>query len=200
MISSLTGTIKEVSSKYIMIEVNGIGFSVFVPDENAYAINKQTTVATQLNWNQETGPQLYGFTCVTTRTAFNLIISCSGLGPKIGLTLLSQMTAQHFFKAIMLADTKSLSAINGIGTKKAEVMIMQLKEKVAKLALSDITENSDSIALTKIKELTQALGSLSYSRQEVTAAVDYVKGQCTLETSSFDELLRKGLSFLAKRL
>ncbi len=199
MITSLTGIVKEIAPRFIVIDIGGIGFGTWVADEQIFTLGQSTSVIIYFHWNQENGPQLYGFTHQAARVAFCLIISCSGLGPKIGLAVLASMTPQQFFQAIMLADTKALSSINGIGLKKAESMIMHLKDKVAKLSPVD-SQSFQGSRLTTIKEVSDALGSLNYSRQEITAALQYVKEQCEIEKCSFDELLRKGLSFLAKRL
>lgn len=199
MITSLSGTIKYTESQFIVVDVAGVGFGVFVPNDCAFSVGQPASLAIHFHWNQENGPQLFGFMCQPSKSAFSLIISCSGIGPKIALAVLGSMAPQQFFQAILLADVKALSAINGIGAKKAELMIMQLKDKVAKLAPQDLA-NAENSTLSNLKQVSDALSSLNYSRHEVNAALDFVKKSCEIEKSSFDELLRKGLSYLAKRI
>jgi holliday junction DNA helicase RuvA len=197
MITLLSGSIKELAPQSLTLIVGGIGFAVVVPDERLFYLNQDIVLQIYFHWNQETGPQLYGFTSTLARTVFMLIISCSGLGPKMGLAILAQITPEQFLQAIMLADVKALSSITGVGPKKAESMVMQLKDKVAKINPTEV-KTSEGLILSRIKEVADALSSLNYSRTEIAMALDHVKKNCDLETSSFNELLRKALSFLAK--
>lgn len=199
MIETLTGTVECINDQAITLVVAGVGFKLFVPDDTVFSKNQQVSLFVHMSWNQESGPSLFGFTNQNSRDIFCLIISCSGLGPKIGLAILSQMTIDEFINAIVFADIKALSAISGIGPKKAEVMIMQLKDKIVKLPLSMQSQQSDTVNHKVLKDVMDALSSLSYSKHEILAAVEFIKKECKDKTS-FDESLRKGLSFLAKRI
>lgn len=194
----LTGIIKQLSSQFILIDVHGVGYGVSVPSEHAFIKDKPTTVYIYFHFNAEQGIQLFGFEQKHEKIAFSQIISCSGIGPKIGLAILSQISAEQFFQAITLSDHKALSAINGIGQKKAESMIMQLKDKVGKMNL-DFQTSGGTSNIAAIKQVTEALQSLNYSRIEIAQALDHIKEQ-GLQNGTFDEMLRKALSHLAKRL
>lgn len=198
MINFLSGTIKHIAPQVITLDTSGVGFAVSVSDENLFSLNQNVGLFIYFHWNAENGPQLFGFTSELDKNIFMLIISCSGIGPKIALTLQSQMSSEQFLQAIALTDTKALSSISGIGPKKAELIIMQLQNKTSKIT-PDNKKSFESASLTKIRDLTEALTSLNYSRQEISGALDYLKQQNMLETRSFDEILRKVLSFLAKR-
>jgi holliday junction DNA helicase RuvA len=198
MITLLRGTVLSLASQQLTVEVGGIGFAVGVPDERLYTLKQPVEVQVYFHWNQENGPQLYGFSSELAKTVFTLILSVSGIGPKIGLAVLAQINPEHFLQAIALADTKALSSVSGIGPKKAELMIMQLRDKAAKI--SPVQESSEGVVLIKIKEVSQALDSLNYSRSEISAALDFLKKNTSLESASFDELLRKALASLAKRV
>ena len=88
---------------------------------------------TYMHWNQDNGPTLYGFNSILEKTVFLLIISCSGIGPKIGLAVLHHLEPATFVQAIIEENIKVLSSISGIGAKKAEQICVALKHKVAKL-------------------------------------------------------------------
>jgi holliday junction DNA helicase RuvA len=163
-----------------------------------YTLNKETELHVYFHWNQDNGPQLYGFTSESAKAAFMLVISVSGLGPKIGLVLLNTLTPEQLLQALAFGDTKALSSVSGIGPKKAELMIMQLKEKASKLAPL-ATTGTEGVVFVKVKEVSEALVSLNYSRPEISSALDFLKTTASFETASFDELLRKALAFLAKR-
>jgi Holliday junction DNA helicase RuvA len=199
MISLLHGVIKEVGSQSILLDVGGVGFTVFVPDEHAFTLGQKQEVHVYFHWNAEQGPQLFGFTSKLSKTVFSMIISCSGIGPKIGLAALAQLSPESFLQAILLNDIKTLSSLSGIGTKKAEALVVCLKDKVAKLD-SGITSGlgSEAGTLKHFKQVSDALSSLNYSRSEIAGALEFVKKNST-DTSKFDEMLRKALSFLAKR-
>jgi len=197
MISRLVGTVKESEHNYIILDVSGVGFQVYVPDIYAYTQNNQVELCTYLHWNQENGPQIYGFSTPESRVAFGLIISCSGFGPRIGLAILAALTPNQFFEAITLADQKALSAISGVGPKKAENLIVQLKDKIAKLPVK-LGQAGENNTLGAIKQVSEALASLHYTRPEISQALEYVKKNFALESSSFDDILRKSLAYLSK--
>lgn len=197
MISILIGTVKESEQNYIILDVSGIGFQVYVPEIYAYTRGDRVELSTYLHWNQENGPMLYGFSTPESRAAFCLIIACSGFGPRIGLAILAAMTPHQFFEAITLADQKALSAISGVGAKKAENLIMQLKDKIAKLPIK-LAQTGESNTLGVIKQVSEALSSLHYTRPEISQSLEHVKKNFNLESCSFDDVLRKALAYLSK--
>ena len=80
-----------------------------------------------MHWNAENGPSFYGFTTPFDKTVFTHIMQCPGIGPKIALTALASIGASGILEAIQCGDIKRLSSINGVGTKKAEQIILHLK-------------------------------------------------------------------------
>lgn len=198
MISNLVGTVEISENNYIVLSVSGIGFQVYVSDILAFNQNEKISICTYMHWNQETGPQLFGFSNPEARTAFCLIIGCTGFGPRMGLAILASMTPNQFFQAITLADQKALSSISGVGPKKAENLIVQLKDKIAKLPVK-LDQSSEGNTLGIIKQVSEALSSLHYTRQEISQALEHVKKNYTLDSSSFDDALRKALAYLSKR-
>lgn len=128
-----------------------------------------------------------------------MIISCSGIGPKIAVALLNQLAPTTFIKAIANNDISTLSSVNGIGPKKAEHMLVQLRHKITPLLESglDVKDMGDA---GRWKDVSDALGSLNYSRQEVARSMHYLQEQFAGKQASFDELLRHSLSFLSKKI
>ncbi len=153
-----------------------------------------------MHWNQEQGPSLFGFLSELEKTVFLLIISCSGIGPKIALAALGELTPAQFLQAIQEGNTKALSSVSGIGAKKAEQMILNLKDKVTKLIQTQgiIGTSDETNALAQWSNVTQVLQSLNYSKGEIEAAMRYIGKECAGRSLPFDELLRKALSFLSK--
>ncbi|MBA3751457.1 Holliday junction branch migration protein RuvA [Candidatus Dependentiae bacterium] len=198
MISWLHGTVIESSAYALTVDVRGVGYSVTVVDYRLYSPGSTITLYIYFHWNQEQGPHLYGFNDLFSKDIFVAIISCSGCGPKIGLAILSHMKPQEFVQALIMADVKALSKVNGIGQKKAELIIMHLKDKIARFTPQVGVE--EHLSLKKLTQVQGALEALHYKQSEISGALEYVHTNSDIEGSSFDELLRKALSFLAKRL
>lgn len=198
MIARLSGEVVEKGPHGLVLDVHGVGYAVSVVDERLYAIQQTVTLHVYCHWNQENGPQLYAFGDVLSKTVFAHILTCNGCGPKIGLSVLAHMSAKDFLRAITLSDVRALNEVSGIGAKKAELMIMQLKDKVSKIMVTDTGPGND--LLIKIKQVQEALAALRYKPSEISSTLDYLHANEAIEASNIDELLRKGLSFLAKRL
>ena len=111
MITFLEGVIAEKTEKTITLMVHGVGFSLFVAEPQKYIEKKDASFYTYMHWNQEKGPNLFGFETAFERTVFLLIIDCPKIGPSIGLSILSQMRPSHFLEAITSQNEKALSMI-----------------------------------------------------------------------------------------
>ncbi len=202
MFSYIRGTVKGVVENQLTVEVHGVGFSLLVPNPELFQREKEVTVATYLQWNQEQGPTLYGFSNEYEKAIFILVIGCSGIGPKIALLILQHLSPTAFLKAIQTADIKTLSSISGIGPKKAEQLIVQLKHKVTALVdrTWDVGSAEETAMLEQWKNITQVLQSLNYSRQEIDQALSHLSQDAQTGDVAFDVLMRKALSFLAKKV
>lgn len=199
MITSLRGMVRQIYEQSIVLEVNGIGFSINLPRTDSIEREKIIEIEIYMHWNQENGPALYGFSSLFEKKTFLLIISCSGIGPKIGLAFLAKLGAANFVSAIATADVKALSSVTGVGTKKAESLILHLKDKIIKLVDNSINEAGSFHAVSTIKKITDVLNSLNYSRAEVNSALYLLKQEKDFTGASFDLLMRKALSHLAKK-
>ncbi len=199
MLNHVKGTITKVEEQGVVVEVAGIGFSVLVPNAAVFQKGAQTELNIYMHWNQEQGPSLYGFSSLLEKKVFLLIISCSGIGPKIALALLHQMTPTAFVQAITTGNLDALSSVSGIGPKKAEQLMVQLRHKVSQLSTM-MDESVESVDAVRWKDVADALGSLNYSRQEVSRAMQFLHETQAGKPAPFDELFRHALSFLAKRI
>lgn len=198
MLDRISGIVIELSETKACIQVGPICLEITIVSMPTSFLNKEICLYTYLHWNQETGPQLFGFQTATQRSFFLQIIQCSGMGPKIALALLAQMSLQEFIRSITVGDARSLSKVNGIGIKKAEQLIVQLKHKIETLQeLSGTDTNAtQGASVDTFRELAQALNSLHYSRSEINQAIQHVQQKGA--DQSFDQLLRFALSFLSK--
>jgi holliday junction DNA helicase RuvA len=198
MINQLKGFVSEVQESCIVLVVSGIGFGVFVSLPSSFSKNQEILLYTVLHWSQDNGPSLYGFSTSTEKALFELVTGCSGIGPKMGLAILRDLTPQEIVEAVDQEDSSILSKVSGIGVKKAEHMIVYLKHRIASkgIFLGDTVSGGVSL---NWKEVGQALRSLGYSQAEIQGARAFVQKQ-NVDKPSFDELLRAALSFLSKKV
>jgi Holliday junction DNA helicase RuvA len=200
MVDYFVGTIKETQDQEIVLDLGMIGITLQVPSGHCFVKGSSVTLYSYLHWNAENGPSLFGFITPLDRSIFRVIISCSGIGPKIALAILGDLGAQSFLHAISVGDDQMLSKVNGIGKKKAEQIIVQLKHKVATLLESGTIDISDLKESSHFHDVGLALESLNYSRPEIGRAMDYLKKNAKIDKVTFDILLRQALSYLSKQM
>lgn len=198
MIASLTGTINHIENNKITLLQNNIGFEVFCPQALTFSLKEQVTLHTYLHWNQEQGPSLFGFTQSLDKDVFLLIISCSGIGPKMGLSILEQTDATGFLQSIVEENVSQLSKLKSIGTKKAEQLCISLRTKAPKL-LKAHPQLATKTPIGMWNDLQETLTSLNYSTSEIKQTTTILKEELKENSPTFDLLLRKALQILAKK-
>jgi len=176
MIASLNGTLESLGTDHVIVNVNGVGFMVYLPTSVLSvlgAIGEEVRLHTHMHVKED-DISLYGFSSADELQIFETLISVSGLGPKLALAMLSAMSVDQLSMAIATGSTDLLISISGIGKKMADRIVLELKDKIgAGLIAAPVgqmtRENSDVLA---------ALTSLGYSVAEASRAVT------TLPTSS----------------
>ena len=169
MIASLHGTLESLGSDWATINVNGVGFQVYMPTptlSTLVATGKEVHLHTHLVVRED-GATLYGFSTTEELELFQALIGVSGLGPRLALATLSAMNVEQVVTAIATGSVELLTLIPGIGKKMAERLILELKDKIGAGLLAIPTaqlaqENTDVIAV---------LASLGYSVSEASRAV-----------------------------
>ncbi len=197
MIHTIVGAVISSKRQQVNLSMGPISIECAVPDESAFPIGMQKTIFTHLHWNQEQGPSLYGFATEEDRSIFTLVIGCSGVGPRLGLAVLADLGAPGFIEAVQTGNEKMLSQVSGIGAKKAEQMIVQLKHKVQRMIDSGMSIPSSG--QTHFHTVSEALKALNYSRTEVTKALEFVRSNQNDSQPTFDQLMRHALSYLSKQ-
>jgi Holliday junction DNA helicase RuvA len=198
MIDQLQGTIAAVKEKYITLTVSGVGFALHVPQQGDYQPQANAHFYTYLHWHPDNGPSLYGFKSELERRVFLLIIDCPKIGPTIGMNILSQISAGQFIELISTANQTGLSALNGIGEKKAEQLIVELKQKIHKLLKAGDVTIEQQGTFAAWQQLQDVLTSLNYSRQEISKATQYIAEKYTHQ-QPLDVLIRAALAFLSQK-
>ena len=169
MIASLRGTVESLSSDFAIINVNGVGFKVYMPTSvlsTLGTIGEEVKLHTHLHLKEDEAT-LYGFGSADELTLFQTLISVSGLGPKMALATLSAMSVDQVAMAIATGSADLLIRVPGIGRKMADRIVLELKDKIgagliATPAAQLAQENSDVLG---------ALTSLGYSISEASRAV-----------------------------
>ncbi len=174
MISHLTGKVIEIQENFVILDVHGVGYKIFASGETVGKLKNgsETSLWTHLVVKED-ALDLYGFLDKETHDFFKLLITVSGIGPKSALAILNLVAVSTLRKAISKGDPSYLSKVSGIGVKKAEKIVMELKDK---LTLSDeemkgeLQDDADAIG---------ALEALGYSQKEARDALKKVSAEIT---------------------
>ena len=204
MIDFLQGTLFSVEDEYIVIQVNGLGYQVYVPNFNLYQGKENQAVFIYTHhYIREDWMGLFGFQTKEERNLFRLLLSVSGIGPKVALAMMGQVQPAQVIQAIVSEDDKTLMKMQGVGKKTAQRIILDLKDKVKdfpiKGAMPVPEENSriKSADIEKGDELKEALKSLGYHDQEIETAVKRLAE--FIETGTpLEQLIKKSLQILMR--
>ncbi|MBQ3426391.1 MAG: Holliday junction branch migration protein RuvA [Clostridia bacterium] len=193
----IKGTLAARGANHIVVDAGGVGYMIFTPSpEKAPQQGSIVTVYTYLNVRED-AMELYGFLTEEEKRLFMQLISVSGVGPKVGLALLSAASAQSIMTAIITGDTKTLTRAQGVGPKAAKRIILELKDKLdpAELGIDGdegiITEDADAPIMDARAEALSALVVLGYSANDAKNAL--MKLDASMST---EELIKKALAKL----
>jgi Holliday junction DNA helicase RuvA len=194
MIAGLHGKLESLGSEWAIINVNGIGFQVYVPTSilsTLGTIGEEVKLHTHLHLREDNAT-LYGFASVEELGLFQTLIGVSGLGPKLALAMLSTMDVEKLTMAIATDSVDLLTEVPGIGKKMAERLILELKEK---MGAGWLATSAAELAQENIEVVT-ALTSLGYSVAEATCAVTTLSSSSGL---SLEEKIKLALQYFATR-
>lgn len=157
MIYSLKGTVQELNPTSVIIDVNGVGYYVGVSLQTSekLVLGKETFLNIQ-QIIREDAHLLFGFNTISEKELFNLLISVNGVGPVSALIMLSSLSLQEIASAILSGNSLLLQKVKGIGTKTAERIIVDLRDKVQKFNISE--GNISNFVNNKVKD--EALSAL----------------------------------------
>ncbi|MBI1977180.1 MAG: Holliday junction branch migration protein RuvA [Candidatus Omnitrophica bacterium] len=196
MYSYLAGVLTEKSHTSVTIDVNGIGFQLTIPLSTYQKLPEVGGKAKLLTQHivREDAEFLFGFFTEEERSLFKLLMSVSGIGPKLAITVLSGLGLQELKRAIVEGSVTALTAISGIGRKTAERIIVELREKIV---VEGRVEGNSEAWLSKHEVLVQdsirALVSLGYSKQNAKAAIQKVLETRRDGRLDTEELIRESL-------
>ncbi len=206
MIAHLSGTLLSKQATSVILDVGGVGYEVTIPISTFYELDEpgskvQLRIYTHV---REDALLLYGFKTARERELFMRLISVSGIGPKLGITLLSGMSADEMIASIRTNNLARLTLIPGVGRKTAERLVMELRDKIAALSSPELEEElgaKPSVSVTPTEDAVRAdalsaLVNLGYQKSTAEKAINaaIVEG----DDISVESILRRSLRRLAK--
>ena len=196
MIAYLEGKLVEKNPTFLILEVNGVGYSVNIPIStysNLGEIGQMVKVLTHQQVREDE-LKLFGFSTRQEKALFELLISVNGVGPKVALGILSCIPADGFQRSVLQEDLDALTAISGVGRKTAQRLVVELKEKLSKMDLggAEVVTGRDSVVYPAADEAALALMSLGYTKVEAKKALEKVIADAK-EALSVEELIKRAL-------
>jgi Holliday junction DNA helicase RuvA len=193
MIGSLSGKLIEKRPNQVLIDVGGVGYQVQIPFSTFAALgtlHAETTLLIHTHLREDQ-LALYGFATSREKQCFEMLISASGVGPSLALKILSGMSMEDLVPAIRRGDLVQLVRIPGVGKKTAERMVVELRDKLAAI---DVTEAGKPQVRSQLEaDVSSALTNLGYDERSVERAIEKVR---TSADGNFEKLLRDSLQIL----
>jgi Holliday junction DNA helicase RuvA len=201
MITSLRGTLLRKSPTEIVIDVQGVGYGVSIPlstFEVLGELNTSVSLFTFLHVREDT-LQLFGFASEEERSLFKVLISVTGIGPKMAQSILSGISGPELRNAILQGNFAVLTAIPGVGRKLAERLVLELRDKIGKVQAGSSLLASSTEAQTSVRsEALLALTSLGYNRASAERAIKTaIKDDSNVE-ASVEKLIKASLRHAVK--
>ena len=200
MISYIRGRLAAIEESKAVVDVGGVGYGIFMPGRVIAKLPQtgmEVTIHTFLNVKEDS-MQLFGFLSKDDLTVFKQVITVSGIGPKGGLSILSQLSADDLRFAVFSNDVKAISASQGIGKKTAEKLILELKDKLhLEDALNHGQEDQEAGEVSLAGDIQQdaatALTALGYGSAEALRAVRQVP---VTPDTKVEDILKQALKYM----
>ncbi|MCR4594433.1 MAG: Holliday junction branch migration protein RuvA [Clostridiales bacterium] len=196
MIYSVTGTVVDYSPSYVAVDCNGLAFMCNVSESTAgkcAVIGEKVTLLTYLSVRED-AMDLYGFYDKAELDCFKLLITISGVGPKVALAVLSVLTPDNVALSIASGDYKSFTKASGVGAKVAQRIVNELKDKMGDIHVANVTEVAEVMNNSSSAEAVAALTMLGYNQSEASLAVSKIDP--SLDT---EDIIKQALKSLARQ-
>lgn len=205
MIESLKGILLAMEEDFAVIDVSGVGFRLDIPGSTARSlggVGAEVTLLTRLNFNVNEGVfSLFGFATEAERDCFDIFRGISGIGPKKGLMILSQIEIAAFATAILTNDLNYLSKLKGVGKKTAERLVVELREKMVPYTAGPVAPGGESAGMPhlpaappNIRDAIEALVVLGCRPHVAEKAISQAVEELG-ESAPTESLVRSGLRY-----
>jgi Holliday junction DNA helicase RuvA len=200
MIAVLTGKVESVGGESCILDVNGVGFQVFMPLsalETLSHVTEPVKIYTHFHLRED-GASLFGFLSPEDKMLFEKIIGVSGIGPKTALAILGTLSGDNFREAVRNEDYRALTKVSGVGLKTAQRLILELKDKISKGMPSEASGSKPySFVRSPVNDAADALIALGYPAKEAASIAEAIGASDRNLTTP--EIVRKALQSLAKK-
>ena len=198
MFAYIKGIIDSKQDTFVVIDVQGVGYKIFMPTNSIQNLGKEGEIAKVYThyYVREDNISLYGFSSNEELRMFELLISVSGVGAKSAITMLSEITPSKFALDVVSDDVTSLTKIPGVGKKTAARIILELKDKLkqeqaieAKEEIKTYIESNE-----KVEEAITALQVLGYNKREIES----VFSKINLKDLELEDIIKNALKYLGR--
>ncbi len=199
MIGFLRGTVLDKAPERLLVDVQGVGYELRVPLSTFYQVGEPgAQVALHVHTHvREDALQLFGFLTVLEQQVFEQLIGVSGIGPKLAIAVLSGIEPADFVAAVERRDVARLTRVPGVGKKTAERIVLELRDRLAKLTVPEASAGPEASASNRLRDdLLSALVNLGYHRVAADKALDAVL--VAAPDAPFEQALRAALRELMK--
>jgi len=195
LIARLTGRVLTLDQGTLVLDVNGVGYEIEVASStaNSVEIDKIVTLETLLIVRED-AQILFGFTELTDKKLFQLLIKINGVGPRLAIGIMSGLNEDELSLAIMEKDIKVLTSLPGVGKKTAERLVIELQDKIVFEKASG-KKNKSKMSQELLSDLEGTLLNLGYKPQEVDFAIHRIK----IESTDLEVLIKAALKELGRR-
>lgn len=199
MIALLTGELAQRHADGVIVDVGGVGYRVQIPLSTFYALPEQGRIQLHIHTHvKEDAINLFGFLSAREKDFFALLISVSGVGPKLAITILSHMAAEELAAALSEGDIVRLTGIPGIGRKSAERLVLELQDKAATFAGSALPSASSPATRRATDIHDDALSALLNLGYKENLAKKAIKQLEIDPSATLEEVLKNALQVLRK--
>ena len=199
MFAYIKGSLEIKFKNYVVIDVGGLGYKIFMPENDINSIGEIGEIVKVFTYYRvrEDDISIFGFKTQEQLRMFELLLSVSGVGAKSALVMLSCIEPSEFAIAVISNNVKLLTQIPGIGPKSAQRIILELKDKLKSEQNEEQIEESKAKSIKvneNVQEAISGLMVLGFSKKDIEKAFEHL----TVETLSVEELIKKGLILLSK--
>lgn len=191
MYDYIKGKLARKAENYAVVEANGVGYKILTTQSSLANIKEGEVIFYTYLYVREDIFDLYGFSTIEERSAFELLISVSGVGPKAAVAILSVVTASELAIAIVTNQPKTITAAQGVGNKMAQKIILELKDKIKNQDIKP--SNYSAVPVPEEDDTVNALVALGYNQGEIVTALRDVPTEYSVE-----EKIKYGLKNLMK--
>ena len=200
MFAYIKGSLEMKSSGYIVIDINGLGYKIFMSQNNIDTIGELHDIIKVFTYVKvrEDDISIFGFKTQEELKMFELLISVSGVGAKSALVMLSCIEPSDFAIAVISNDIKVLTKVPGIGNKSAQRIILELKDKLKEEQLEEKLKDSSKKTKDNSENINEAISGLmvlGYSKKDIEKAFEHLD----IDNLSIEDLIKKGLILLSQK-